>query len=103
MERKGSITSSTGLGDATRRGAATNGAAAGLMGGYRDWRDLYSQNFFSQDAGQQAVREHEDPISLYHALRPHADGMFNAKTGRLRRDLDRLPHEARTGLCRGPR
>src|SRR5689334_17292976 len=60
----------------------SNGAAAGLVGGYRDWRDLYSQNSFSQDAGQQAVREHEDPIALYHALRRHADGMFNAKTGR---------------------
>src|ERR1041384_8069085 len=60
----------------------SGGTAAGLVGGYRDWRDLYSQNFFSQDAGQQGVREHEDPISLYHALRRHADGMFNARTGR---------------------
>src|SRR5688572_8520569 len=60
----------------------SGGTAAGLVGGYREWRDLYSQNFFSQDAGQQAVREHEDPIALYHALRRHADGMFNAKTGR---------------------
>ena len=59
-----------------------DGTAAGLVGGYRDWRDLYSQNFFSQDAGQQGVREHEDPEALYHALRRHADGMFNAKTGR---------------------
>jgi hypothetical protein len=60
----------------------SSGTAAGLVGGYRDWRDLYSQNFFSQDAGQQAVREHEDPIALYHALRRHADGMFNPSTGR---------------------
>jgi hypothetical protein len=60
----------------------SDGTAAGLVGGYRDWRDLYSQNFFSQDAGQQGVREHEDPIALYHVLRRHADGMFNAKTGR---------------------
>src|SRR6185436_3246155 len=60
----------------------SGGTAAGLVGGYRHWRDLYSQNSFTQDAGQQAVREHEDPIALYHALRRHADGMFNAKTGR---------------------
>ena len=60
----------------------SGGTAAGLVGGYRDWRDLYSQNSFTQDAGQQGVREHEDPISLYHSLRRHADGMFDAKTGR---------------------
>jgi len=31
---------------------------------------------------QQGVREHEDHVALYYALRRHADGMFNAKTGR---------------------
>ena len=30
----------------------------------------------------QGVREHEDHVALYYALRRHADGMFNAKTGR---------------------
>jgi hypothetical protein len=59
-----------------------DGTAMGLVGGYRDWRDLYAQNCFSQDAGQQGVREHEDQVSLYYALRRHADGMFNPKTGR---------------------
>jgi hypothetical protein len=59
-----------------------DGTAAGLVGGYRDWRDLYAQNVYAQDGGQQGVREHEDHVSLYHALRRHADGMFNAKTGR---------------------
>jgi hypothetical protein len=53
-----------------------------LVGGYRDWRDLYTQNVFAQDGGQQGVREHEDHVALYYALRRHADGMFNAKTGR---------------------
>jgi hypothetical protein len=28
------------------------------------------------------VREHEDHVALYYALRRHADGMLNAKTGR---------------------
>jgi hypothetical protein len=56
--------------------------AMGLVGGYRDWRDLYAQNVFAQDGGQQGVREHEDHVALYYALRRHADGMFNAKTGR---------------------
>ncbi|MBM3756684.1 MAG: hypothetical protein FJW38_22200 [Acidobacteria bacterium] len=54
----------------------------GLVGGYRDWRDLYSQNVFAQDGGQQGVREHEDHIANYYALRRHADGMYNPKTKR---------------------
>ena len=58
------------------------GMAMGLVGGYRDWRDLYTQNVFTQDGGQQGVREHEDHVALYYALRRHADGMFNAQTGR---------------------
>ena len=59
-----------------------DGSAAGLVGGYRDWRDLYAQNTFAQDGGQQGVREHEDHVALYFALRRNADGLFNAKTGR---------------------
>jgi hypothetical protein len=60
----------------------SDGTAAGLVGGYRDFRDLYTQNVFAQDGGQQGVREHEDHVALYYAMRRHADGMFNAKTGR---------------------
>ena len=60
----------------------SDGSAAGLVGGYRDFRDLYTQNVFTQSGGVQGVREHEDHVSLYYAMRRHADGMFNAKTGR---------------------
>src|SRR6185295_4763092 len=56
--------------------------ATGLMGGYRDWRDLYAENTFAQDGGQQGTREHEDAVSLYYALRRNADGIYNEKTGR---------------------
>jgi len=59
-----------------------DGTAAGLVGGYRDFRDLYTQNAFAQSGGVQGVREHEDHVALYYALRRNADGMFNAKTGR---------------------
>jgi hypothetical protein len=59
-----------------------DGTGVGLVGGYRDWRDLYAQNTFAQDGGQQGVREHEDHVALYYALRRNADGLFNAKTGR---------------------
>jgi len=60
----------------------SDGTAAGLVGGYRDFRDLYTQNAFTQSGGVQGVREHEDHVALYYAMRRHADGMFNAKTGR---------------------
>jgi hypothetical protein len=54
----------------------------GLIGGYRNWRDLYAENTFAQDGGQQGIREHEDHVGLYFALRRNADGMYNAKTGK---------------------
>src|SRR5215831_6831158 len=59
-----------------------DGSAAGLVGGYRDFRDLYTQNVFAQSGGVQGVREHEDHVALYYAMRRHADGIFNPKTGR---------------------
>jgi hypothetical protein len=57
-------------------------SATGLVGGYRNWRDLYAENTFAQDGGQQGIREHEDHVSLYYALRRNADGMYNEKTGK---------------------
>ena len=62
--------------------AADGLSAKGLVGGYRDWRDLYAENTFAQDGGQQGTREHEDAVSLYYALRRNADGMLNAATGK---------------------
>jgi hypothetical protein len=56
-------------------------SGAGLIGGYRNWRDLYAENTFAQDGGQQGVREHEDHVALYYALRRNADGLYNEKTG----------------------
>ena len=57
-------------------------SATGLIAGYRNWRDLYAENTFAQDGGQQGTREHEDAVALYYALRRNADGMLNPKTGR---------------------
>ncbi len=54
----------------------------GLIGGYRNWRDLYAENTFAQDGGQQGIREHEDHVALYYALRRNADGMYNPQTGK---------------------
>lgn len=61
---------------------AADGSANGLLGGYRDWRDLYAENTFAQDGGQQGVREHEDAVALYYALRRNADGLYDVKTHR---------------------
>src|SRR5471030_1847851 len=33
-------------------------SATGLIGGYRNWRDLYAEDTFAQDGGQQGTREH---------------------------------------------
>ena len=62
--------------------AADGLSGAGLLGGYRNWRDLYAENTFAQDGGQQGIREHEDHVGLYFALRRNADGMYNEKTGK---------------------
>src|SRR5690349_4552618 len=62
--------------------AADGLSGTGLIGGYRNWRDLYTENTFAQDGGQQGIREHEDHVSLYYALRRNADGMYNDKTGK---------------------
>jgi len=58
-----------------------DGNAKGLIGGYRDWRKLYTENTFAQDGGQQGIREHEDHVALYYALKRNADGMADPKTG----------------------
>jgi hypothetical protein len=62
--------------------AADGLSGTGLIGGYRNWRDLYTENTFAQDGGQQGIREHEDHVSLYFALRRNADGQYNEKTGK---------------------
>jgi len=62
--------------------ARDGSSGTGLIGGYRNWRDLYAENTFAQDGGQQGIREHEDHVSLYYALRRNADGMYNEKTGK---------------------
>jgi hypothetical protein len=61
---------------------AADGTARGLLGGYRDWRDLYVENTFAQDGGQQGVREHEDHVALYFALKRNADGLYDPATHR---------------------
>jgi hypothetical protein len=58
-----------------------DGKATGLVGGYRDWRDLLAENTFAQTGAEQGIRDHEDAVSLYYALKRNADGMPDPKTG----------------------
>src|SRR6185295_110487 len=57
-------------------------AAAGFVGGYRNWLDLLAENTFAQTGAEQGIRDHEDAVGLYYALKRNADGMPDAKTGR---------------------
>jgi len=57
-------------------------AAAGFVGGYRNWLDLLAENTFAQTGAEQGIRDHEDAVSLYYALKRNADGMPDPKTGR---------------------
>jgi hypothetical protein len=60
---------------------SADGKASGLVGGYRDWRDLLAENTFAQTGAEQGIRDHEDAVSLYYALKRNADGMLDPKTG----------------------
>jgi len=40
-------------------------SATGLIGGHRNWRDLYAETTFAQNGGEQGIREHEDQVALY--------------------------------------
>jgi hypothetical protein len=56
--------------------------ASGFVGGYRNWLDLLSENTFAQTGAEQGIRDHEDAVGLYYALKRNADGMPDPKTGR---------------------
>jgi hypothetical protein len=61
-----------------------DGSASALIGGYRDWRDLYGRDTFNVPSGG-ATREtytHQNQIAAYYALKRNADGLPDPKTGR---------------------
>jgi hypothetical protein len=58
-----------------------DGTASGLVGGYRDWRDILAENTFAQTGAEQGIRDHEDAVGLYYALKRNADGMPDPQTG----------------------
>src|SRR5581483_11813107 len=58
-----------------------DGFASGLIGGYRDWRDLYTEDTFTQSGATVETRDHHDLIGMYYALKRNADGMPDPRTG----------------------
>jgi hypothetical protein len=61
-----------------------NGTLSGLVGGYRDWREVYGRDTFNVPSGG-ATREtyyHENQIAMYYALKRNADGIPDPITGR---------------------
>jgi hypothetical protein len=63
---------------------APDGGLSGLLGGYRDWRDIYGKDTFdtSSSAGTRETYYRENQIGKYYALKRNADGMPDPKTGR---------------------
>ncbi len=57
-------------------------AASGFVGGYRNWLDLLAENTFAQTGAEQGIRDHEDAVGLYYALKRNADDIPDPKTGR---------------------
>jgi len=60
------------------------GGLSGLIGGYRDWREVYGRDTFNVPSGG-ATREtyyHQNQISMYYALKRNADAYPDPKTGR---------------------
>jgi hypothetical protein len=61
-----------------------DGGLSGLLGGYRDWRDVYARDTFNMPSGG-ATREtyyHQNQIAMYYALKRNADAMPDPRTGR---------------------
>jgi hypothetical protein len=60
-----------------------DGGLSGLLGGYRDWRDIYGKDTFdtSSSAGTRETYYHENQIGKYYALKRNADGLRDPNTG----------------------
>ena len=60
---------------------AADGSASGMIGGYRDWRDLYARMAFNVgvEGPFLEIPYHENLIALYYALARNADAMPDAR------------------------
>jgi hypothetical protein len=58
-----------------------NGALYGLVGGYRDWRDLYFENVEAQGGATSETVYHQNSLGMYYAIKRLADNRPDPKTG----------------------
>ncbi len=60
-----------------------DGSLSGLLGGYRDWRDVYAKDTFNVPSGGQSreTTYYQNQIGFYYALKRNADGIPDPKTG----------------------
>jgi len=60
-----------------------DGSLSGLLGGYRDWRDIYAKDTFNVPSGGQSreTTYYQNQIGFYYSLKRNADGLPDPKTG----------------------
>jgi hypothetical protein len=60
-----------------------DGTISGLIGGYRDWREIYARDTFNSpsDGATRETYYHENQIGMYYALKRNADAFPDPKTG----------------------
>jgi hypothetical protein len=60
-----------------------DGSISALLGGYRDYRDIYAKDTFNVPSGGQSREStyYQNQIGFYYALKRNADGLPDAKTG----------------------
>lgn len=61
-----------------------DGTLSALLGGYRDYRDIYAKDTFNVPSGGQSREStyYQNQIGFYYALARNADGLRDPKTGR---------------------
>jgi hypothetical protein len=60
-----------------------NGGISALLGGYRDYRDIYAKDTFNVPSGGQSREStyYQNQIGFYYALKRNADGLPDPRTG----------------------
>jgi hypothetical protein len=62
-----------------------DGTLSALLGGYRDYRDIYAKDTFNIPSGGQSREStyYQNQIGFYYALKRNADGIPDPKTGEM--------------------
>lgn len=58
-----------------------DGRIWGLVGGYRDWRDVYFENVEAQGGATSETVYHQNSLGMYYAIKRNADNRPDPKTG----------------------